>query len=497
MSEFDSNQDYDMPEDTEDGGKTYPIDKDALWQSGLNAIDMNMDAVKDDYLDKGYVEGEELDALLAAERGNMLQEFSNEFNGIEEADTEDDSIDFDYSDEAIAENDIVDSDQDDLELDEDNDVSSEMDLFDEQPLDDSSIQDEDIEILDFEVTENDEQSTDDNEVSAEAQEMFQDGDLIFAPQTDEDTEVDTLAEETEELIDDIEMEEIRESDELLLDESNSYDASDEGSESWIDIIETESPPEGQDDFDKDEDGHFDSDEIGYGSEVEENNNEHTEENIQNNDNSSEEIMANDNAEWEASTEDVSELPPEMDEELIYEGLDEYDLDGISITDDTEHLHPIIQEFSEDVWSEKSVEDQKESVEKLAEYLQDVLGLENPPDIDYYNTLDDTDFGGYSARDNKLLINEYNLHMNDETVDTIAHELWHAYQHQCARSPRKGVEGSVDWQRQYGLDPKHYVSPIHDQSGKCINFDEYQSQFVEAEARAFAAHVKDYLNRMKG
>ncbi len=93
---------------------------------------------------------------------------------------------------------------------------------------------------------------------------------------------------------------------------------------------------------------------------------------------------------------------------------------------------------------------------------------------------DVNYGGYSAATNTLEVNEHMLYENEEAADTIAHELWHAYQHERAENPTS----TKDYLYKYGFD--NYVRPEDD-------FSAYQDQLVEAEARAFAQQFKDRLN----
>lgn len=67
----------------------------------------------------------------------------------------------------------------------------------------------------------------------------------------------------------------------------------------------------------------------------------------------------------------------------------------------------------------------------------------------------------------------------ELVDTVAHEMRHAYQNLRAENP----QSINDLKYKYNYD--NYVSPIRLSIGKYLLFNEYQDQFVEAEARAFA------------
>ncbi len=99
-------------------------------------------------------------------------------------------------------------------------------------------------------------------------------------------------------------------------------------------------------------------------------------------------------------------------------------------------------------------------------------------------MNDGEYGGYNPETNTLEINENMLDDSAEAADTVAHEMWHAHQQQCALDPtsEKGRE------YQEGFD--NYISPEYD-------FEGYQNQMVEAEARDYAQGFKDRLAGMKG
>ena len=182
---------------------------------------------------------------------------------------------------------------------------------------------------------------------------------------------------------------------------------------------------------------------------------------------------------DAAIEGVSDVPPEIDYDAVYSGLDSYDFDGVDVSTDMERLDSSLENFQSGTWENLSTDEQKAAMSDLADYVKDVIGFENPPDIVYYNNPVDGDYGGYSPGTNTLSVNEYMLYDNNEAADTIAHELWHAYQHERAMNP----QSAKDYQYQYGFD--NYIRPDDD-------FTAYQDQLVEAEARAFAQQFKDRL-----
>ena len=126
---------------------------------------------------------------------------------------------------------------------------------------------------------------------------------------------------------------------------------------------------------------------------------------------------------------------EADYETIYEGLDNYDFDGIDCLSDIEQVDRCLDNFSNDDWETGSLADKKTDIEILKSYIQESIGLKDPPGITYYYKPNSSDYGCYNNQTNELEINTYTLERHGETpgeinvaqeaADTIAHELWHA------------------------------------------------------------------------
>jgi hypothetical protein len=176
---------------------------------------------------------------------------------------------------------------------------------------------------------------------------------------------------------------------------------------------------------------------------------------------------------------VYDVPIDFD--VVFEGLDYYDFDGIDINQKPEQLGNLLDGFQEDNWAEMDLAGQKEQITGLFDYVTDTIGLENPPNIEYYQG-EIGEYGGFDSSTNTLSINENMLHEADEAADTVAHELWHAYQHERALNP----QSPKDYMYQAGFD--NYIRPSDD-------FDAYQSQLIESEARAFADQFKDELTQL--
>lgn len=170
---------------------------------------------------------------------------------------------------------------------------------------------------------------------------------------------------------------------------------------------------------------------------------------------------------------------EQDIDTVYEGLSEYDFHGVDCLENPERLDASLENFTAENWENLSIDEQKEQMTDLAQYIIDVTGLENPPRIEFYNNAQEGDYGGFDRTTNTLSINEHMLYQNDEAADTIAHELWHALQYQRASNPRTKLDAM------YAENFNDYISPNED-------FEGYQSQILESEARAFAQQIKDRL-----
>jgi hypothetical protein len=154
--------------------------------------------------------------------------------------------------------------------------------------------------------------------------------------------------------------------------------------------------------------------------------------------------------------------------------------GIDLNDTgAEQLDAVLDNFHEGNWSDLSLDEQKQSMTELADYVAADTGNENPPEIVFRDDMADGTYGGYNPETNTMEINENMLDNSAEAADTIAHEMWHAYQQQEAADPNseKG--------REYQESFDNYISPEYD-------FEGYENQLVEAEARDYAQGFKDRL-----
>lgn len=184
---------------------------------------------------------------------------------------------------------------------------------------------------------------------------------------------------------------------------------------------------------------------------------------------------------EVQEQDINydEIYEDIQQEALEQGFEEVQIDS-----DPERLENSLRNFDESVWESFSLEEQKSTMAELADYVVDIIGFDTPPTIEYYNNAREGEFGGYDVATNTLHVNEYMLYNSNEAADTIAHELWHAHQHECAMNP----QNARDYQYQYNFE--NYIPPS-------LGQEAYEEQLVEAEARAFAAQFKDRLDLIKG
>ena len=159
--------------------------------------------------------------------------------------------------------------------------------------------------------------------------------------------------------------------------------------------------------------------------------------------------------------------------------------GVDLNDTSgEKIDTILDNFHEDNWSDLSLDEQKQSMTELADFVASDTGNEIPPEIVFRDDITDGTYGGYNPETNTMEINENMLDNSAEAADTIAHEMWHAYQQQEATDPNS--EKGQEYQEGFN----NYISPEYD-------FEGYENQMVEAEAREYAQGFKDRLADIKG
>ena len=94
-----------------------------------------------------------------------------------------------------------------------------------------------------------------------------------------------------------------------------------------------------------------------------------------------------------------EVPKRSPVEAVNEGMDVPGETDYFI--DETRAEAVLEQFDQNTWEQLTVREQKKAIDELADYNADLLGVEDKPQIIYYNIEDPTDFGGYSEELNAI------------------------------------------------------------------------------------------------
>jgi hypothetical protein len=128
-------------------------------------------------------------------------------------------------------------------------------------------------------------------------------------------------------------------------------------------------------------------------------------------------------------------------------------------------------FDEGEWSQLTTSERLEAMRAFVELLAAKLGLEKVPEIVLFDGPEYL-LGTFVEGKGEVEINQALLEDPKALVNTLAHEMRHAYQYEHAMNPQCWTDVL------YRINFDNYVTPE-------MSFEDYQDQLVEAEARAFA------------
>ena len=191
---------------------------------------------------------------------------------------------------------------------------------------------------------------------------------------------------------------------------------------------------------------------------------------------------------EKTEKNIEEENESVLEEKIAEALTEIKegRDDPKTTDyflDEAKVKAALESFSQENWENLVLDERKEAITKLVEYNQEILGIEIPVKIEYYEKNDRGDYGAYDKDTHTIFINAKNLEDAKETADTIAHEMRHTYQYVRAEELIESRD------LLYSIGFIRYIQPAQNQSL-------YEQQLVETDARDYAQRYKDYIQSME-
>lgn len=175
---------------------------------------------------------------------------------------------------------------------------------------------------------------------------------------------------------------------------------------------------------------------------------------------------------------LKEKPEDFESKIVDHSVPENEShENIDLGED---LKRSLEPFNQSKWDIMSFDERKEAVAKLANSVAKDLGLENQPDVKYYQSDEPGDFGGFSASENSIYINANNMDDAVETADTIAHESRHCWQHEYAEKSDSALA------QEFRENFEDYVRPEDDYRG-------YKNQPVEKDARDYASGVTSIID----
>lgn len=145
---------------------------------------------------------------------------------------------------------------------------------------------------------------------------------------------------------------------------------------------------------------------------------------------------------------------------------------------TDRISDVLEKFRSDDWDLMDIKEKVSIAKELVKAIGKELQIDNLPEVELLQDEDDAD-GSFGAIENKISLNIKNFNNPVELVDTIAHEVRHAYQHMRA-------EIMDTWEDAlYKVNFDNYISPLPLPGGGWLFFVDYMTQYVEVDARAFA------------
>lgn len=162
-------------------------------------------------------------------------------------------------------------------------------------------------------------------------------------------------------------------------------------------------------------------------------------------------------------------------EVFNRSEDEMDIDfNIS-----EQIKSVLEKFKSEEWGEMDTKEQMSAVRELVKTIGKELQLDRLPEVELLSDGDEDAYGLFDAISNKIILNPKYFDDPGELVNTVAHELRHAYQHMRAEM----LETKED--ALYKINFENYISPLPLPGGGYLFYVDYLDQYVEVEARAFA------------
>ena len=138
---------------------------------------------------------------------------------------------------------------------------------------------------------------------------------------------------------------------------------------------------------------------------------------------------------------------------------------------------------EPVSFEQSTNDNKtDKILLLEQAISENLGIVTMPSISYIYEVDEPFFGFTDFQNSKIIINSAKASTAPAVVETLAHELRHWYQNEH-------INDQTEYGQQVRDNYNDYVNALTE------DFNSYNSQFVETDARGYAYTVVRLYNEL--
>lgn len=142
------------------------------------------------------------------------------------------------------------------------------------------------------------------------------------------------------------------------------------------------------------------------------------------------------------------------------------------------LLSVLQKFKSENWDAMNEAAQLTTIKELAQHIGEKLELGKIPSISFLDK-EAGEYGDYDPVNNVINLNKKYFDNPSELVNTIAHELRHAFQESRA-------EILDTWEDAlYRVNLDNYISPMPLPGGGWLFFTDYMDQYVEVDASAFA------------
>lgn len=138
----------------------------------------------------------------------------------------------------------------------------------------------------------------------------------------------------------------------------------------------------------------------------------------------------------------------------------------------------LKEFNPQNWEKLSLEEKYALMADLVRDVGNKLGLPQLPEL-VVQERDNGEQGWYDEKTRVIGITTEMLNDPKELVDTLMHELRHAYQHYRAEQLQNFDDA------RYAVGFENYIAPVPLPYRGTLFFEDYRNQFVEVEARVFA------------